>query len=73
MKDEDWGPHWYLKDADGNWVDPTFEQMRRIDRHLFPYADGKPRRFMTAAPSKRAKMVIAEVTRRFPELGSNVR
>jgi hypothetical protein len=66
MKDELWGPHWYLRDADGNWVDPTFEQMGRIDRRLFPYAEGKPRRFMTAAPSKRATIVIAEVTRQSP-------
>jgi hypothetical protein len=70
MKDADWGPHWYLEDADGNWIDPTFEQMGRLDRRLFPYEDGKPRPFMTTAPSRRAAAVIAEVLRRDPELGS---
>src|SRR4051794_14443281 len=37
LKNEDWGPHWYLKTSDGHWIDPTFEQMGRITRRLFPY------------------------------------
>ena len=49
--------HWWLEDEDGNVIDPTADQFP----DGFPYEVGRGRGFLTAKPSKRAKILMQRV------------
>jgi hypothetical protein len=50
--------HWWLVDSEGEVIDPTRAQFPNpVD-----YAKGRPRGFLTRAPSKRAREVIRRVS-----------
>jgi len=48
------GPHWWLRGPSGEVVDPTAAQFSTP----VPYQLGKGKGFLTAQPSKRARIVI---------------
>ena len=48
------GPHWWLRGPSGEVVDPTAAQFATP----VPYELGKGKGFLTAQPSKRARIVI---------------
>lgn len=50
-------PHWFLRDASGQVVDPTFSQFK----NPVPYHLGRGKGFLTKSPSKRAATVMARV------------
>lgn len=49
--------HWWLKDKEGNIIDPTAEQFYAINKNP-PYELGKGTGFLTKQPSKRAQEII---------------
>ena len=51
------GPHWWIRTAAGEDIDPTTEQFGTP----VPYAEGVGRGFLTRAPSKRAAILIQRV------------
>lgn len=51
------GTHWWLKDSDGNILDPTSEQFY-YKNEVPPYKNGKGTGFLTKKPSKRAQIII---------------
>lgn len=50
--------HWWLEDGDGNVIDPTADQFP----DGFPYESGRGRGFLTAKPSKRARILMERIT-----------
>ena len=56
------GTHWWLKDSDGNILDPTADQFYKIGK-IPPYKYGKGCGFLTKNPSKRAQVIIDRVLR----------
>jgi len=51
--------HWFLQDAAGTVLDPTFDQFNGVDYTL--YKLGRGCGFLTKQPSKRAKALISRV------------
>jgi hypothetical protein len=51
------GVHWYLRDAEGNVLDPTADQFESP----VPYGTGRGRGFLTKAPSKRARTLLERI------------
>lgn len=49
--------HWWLRDADGNVIDPTADQ---FDEPV-PYTEGKAGGFLTKEPSKRALALMGRI------------
>ncbi len=47
-------PHWFLKDENGNVLDPTVGQFNTTP----DYTKGRGKGFLTKKPSKRAKIVL---------------
>ena len=50
-------PHWFLRDARGNVIDPTAGQFQSTP----DYAQGRGKGFLTQKPSKRAAIVLARL------------
>lgn len=53
-------PHWYLRGPDGRYLDPTEDQFTTP----VPHASGIGCGFLTAAPSRRARILIERVEAR---------
>jgi hypothetical protein len=56
-RDHEGGTHWWLKDKDGNILDPTKAQYTAFGRQP-PYATGRAVGFLTKKPSRRAQIVM---------------
>lgn len=54
IKKRNW-THWFLKDENGNILDPTRDQFDGRP----PYESGRKTGFLTSWPSKRARVVLA--------------
>ncbi|MBS3908071.1 MAG: hypothetical protein KGZ93_00330 [Actinobacteria bacterium] len=61
-KDAEGVTHWWLRNADGQILDPTVEQYTTVGKKP-PYASGRNGPFLTQQPSKRANEIIARVKR----------
>ena len=55
------GTHWWIRDKNGNYLDPTAEQFTHKDFDL-PYDKGIGAGFLTKFPSKRSQEIINRVT-----------
>lgn len=64
--------HWWLKDADGNIIDPTWDQYTELDKEP-PYEKGVGRGFNTRVdvPLKAAQKLIDHALRVLKEAGYN--
>lgn len=51
--------HWWLEDEDGNIIDATADQFP----DGFPYESGRGRGFLTAKPSKRARILMERIAK----------
>lgn len=54
------GTHWWIRDKNGIFLDPTAEQFTHIGLEL-PYDKGVGAGFLTKEPSKRAQEIIRRV------------
>jgi hypothetical protein len=61
-KDAEGVTHWWLRNAEGEILDPTVEQYISVGKKP-PYGEGRRGPFLTQRPSKRANEIISRVER----------